>query len=298
MIGFFTSLRRTPYQSLAIFLVLFFTLFLTLALLVSLSFLNGLLNYIETRPQVTVYFQNQTSQNDIFKVRDQLMESGKVLSVKYVSKEEAFKIYKEFTKDNPLLSEMISAEILPASLEIFAQKPAYLPEVAEFLKKQGGVDEVQFQKDIFNRLLTLTAILRKVALSLFVYLLLMSTIVLSTIILFKIAMKKDEIELLKLLGASNFYIKKPFLGEAIFYGFFTAIIAFGILAGILFYFNPFLASYLRGIPQLSLNFQSFSVPVWPLNLSFLLLTFGIASFFGISIALLATVIATQKYLNK
>jgi len=53
----FTSLRRTPYQSLAGFLVLFFTLFLSLVLLISLSFVNGFLSYIETRPQVTVYFQ-------------------------------------------------------------------------------------------------------------------------------------------------------------------------------------------------------------------------------------------------
>ena len=64
------SLRRTPYQTLSAFLVLFLSLFLSIALFISLSFLYGILGYIETRPQVTVYFQTKTSETDIFKVRD------------------------------------------------------------------------------------------------------------------------------------------------------------------------------------------------------------------------------------
>src|SRR3990170_7478707 len=96
-----TSIRRTPYQSLAAFLILFFTLFLSTALFISLSFLYGLLGFVETKPQVTVYLQTNTSENAIFKVRDKLMNSGKILSIKYISKEEAYKIYQELNKDNP-----------------------------------------------------------------------------------------------------------------------------------------------------------------------------------------------------
>ena len=209
------SLRRTPYQTLSAFLVLFFSLFLSIALFISLSFLYGILGYIETRPQVTVYFQTKTSETDIFKVRDELDASGKVLSIKYISKDEAFEIYRDLNKDNPLLLEMVS-EILPPSLEIFAKKPIYLPEIAEYLKKQSGVDEVQFQKDIVDRLLTLTSILRKITLVFFSFLILMSIIVLTTTTMFKIALRKDEIELLRLLGATNAYIRKPFFLESIF----------------------------------------------------------------------------------
>src|SRR3990170_953691 len=127
----FTSIRRTPYQSLAAFLILFFTLFLSTVMFLSLSFLYGLLGYVETKPQVTVYFQTSTHEGEIFKIRDKLMNSGKVMSLKYISKEEAFKIYKQLNKDNPLLLEMVSADILPASLEIYAKKPA--PGVRDYL---------------------------------------------------------------------------------------------------------------------------------------------------------------------
>jgi len=143
-----TSIRRTPYQSLSAFLILFFTLFLSLMLFVSLTFLNSILSYLETKPQVTVYFQNKAPENQIFKVRDELMSSGKVLNIKYISKNEAFNIYKQLNKDNPLLLEMVSADILPPSLEIYAKKPIYLPEIAEYLKKR--LTDV-FKPELINR---------------------------------------------------------------------------------------------------------------------------------------------------
>src|SRR3989339_601162 len=142
-----SSIKRTPYQSLTAFLVLLLTLFLSLILFVSLSFINSGLSYLETRPQVTIYFQTKTPENDIFKVRDELSASGKVSSIKYISQKEAFNIYKDMNKDNPLLLEMVTSDILPPSLEVYAKKPSFLPEIAEFLNKQNGVDEVQYQKD-------------------------------------------------------------------------------------------------------------------------------------------------------
>lgn len=292
------SLRRTPYQTLSAFLVLFFTLFLSVALFVSLSFLYSVLGYIETRPQVTVYFQTKTTEPDIFKIRDELNQSGKVLSMKYISKDEAFNIYKQLNKDNPLLLEMVSADILPPSLEIFAKKPIYLPEIAEYLKKQPGVDEVQFQKDIVDRLLTLTSILRKITLVFFAFLILMSIVVLTTTTMFKVALKKDEIELLKLLGATNFYIKKPFLFESIFLGFSASVLSFLVLIGLLFYNSPFIGSYLRGIPILSLNLNFYQLIVWPINWIFLAVTFALSSLFGMGIAAVASLFATDKYLKE
>ena len=125
-------------NSLSIVISLFnfiFYPFLSLILFVSLTFLYSTLSYLETKPQVTVYFQKKAPENQIFKVRDELMNSGKVLNIKYTNKNDAFKIYKQDNKDDPLLLEMISADILPPSLEIYAKKPVYLPEIAEYLKK-------------------------------------------------------------------------------------------------------------------------------------------------------------------
>lgn len=292
-----TSIRRTPYQSLAAFLVLFFTLFLSSVMFISLGFFYGLLGYVETRPQVNVYFQTKISENTIFKVREDLIRSDKVASVKYISQEEALKIYKKSNKDNPLLLEMVSADILPASLEIYAKKPSYLPEIAEFLKKQPGVDEVNFQKDIVDRLLTLTTIVRRTIIIFFAFLILLSIIVLFTTTLFKIALKKEEIELMRLLGASPFYIKKPFLMEGMVFGLSASVSSFAILVLVLLYLKPFISGYLTGISTLNLSTNFFSIGVWPLNVTFLLVTLFLSFLFGVIIAIIAVLLATQKYLK-
>jgi len=297
MNGIWTSIRRTPYQSLSAFLVLFFTLFLSLMLFVSLTFLNSILSYLETKPQVTVYFQTKTPETQIFKVRDELMNSGKVLSLKYISKDEAFQIYKQLNKDNPLLLEMVSADILPPSLEIYAKKPIYLPEIAEYLKKQGDIDEVQYEKDIVDKLLILTSTIRKTALIFFSYLIVMSIIVLTTMILFKIALKEDEITLLRLIGATDFYIRKPYILESLYLGISASILSFAVFAVLALYFSTFLQSYLKGVGSLSVDLLNYQLVVWPFNYIFFGIVFASTLIFGSVIATVASYIATNKYLK-
>lgn len=291
------SIKRTPYQSLSGFLVLFFSLFLSLIILFSLSFTNSLLNYLETRPQITVYFQPKTPENNIFKIRDELSQSGKTSYIKYVNQKEAFEIYKNLNKDNPLLLEMVSADIFPPSLEIYAKKPIYLVEIAEYLKKQPDIDEVQFQKDIVDRLLSFTNILRKIGLIFFSYLILMSIIVLINTISFKIALKKDEIELLRLLGATNSYIRAPYLKETVFMGLLASFLSFLIFLGIIFYINPFLNNYLAGINELFLDLNFLKITIWPFNGIFILLIFIFVLIFGFLISIFSSYLATNKYLK-
>jgi len=204
------SIRRTPYQSLAVFSSLFLTLFLSLLLVFCLNFLYGLLGYVESRPQVTIYFQNETSEPSILKVKNELEKSGKVESVKYMSKNDAYALYKQLNKDNPLLLEMVTADILPASLEIFAKKPSYLPEIASYLNNVTGKDEVNFQKNVVDKLLSLTSVVRTMSLAFFLFLMGSTIIILMTITHFKVALKKEEIELLRLMGATAGYVRKPF----------------------------------------------------------------------------------------
>jgi len=292
-----TSLRRTPYQTFAALSVLFFTLLLSGLLFISLTFLQGLLNYVETRPRVIVYFQVKADEDQIFAVRDKIKNTNKTTEIKYVSKEEAFEIYKEFTQNDPLLLEMTSAEILPASLEIDATKPEYLPELAEMLQNQPGVDEVQYQKDIIDNLLSLTSKVRKTTVVFFGYLMFMSIIVLTTTLSFKIALKREEIGILKLLGASNMYIRRPFIGESIFLGALAAALSNIVLIGTLISMNSFLQGYFAGIPNLMISLGGMPLQVWPFNLSFAVATLAITSIFSLFITLTSSFVATNRYLK-
>lgn len=294
----FESIKRTPYQSIASFLILFFTLFLTLFFFTLTSFFSGMLDYVEAKPQVTVYFQPTVSESDIFKVRDDLTQSGKTASIKYVSREEALKVYREMNKSNPLLLEMVSSDILPASLEVYAKEPEYLNQIADYLKDKPGIDEVEFQKNIVDKLMSITDILRKVSVFIFVFLLIISFVVLMTTTAFKIALKKDEIELMQLLGASKGYIRRPYLVEGMFFGLVSGTFAFIIYYGIFFLLGGFLNNYLTGISNLEFyGLGSLGLFVWPPSISFIALSYFITIFFGLVIGLIGNFLSTSKYIE-
>ncbi len=292
-----TSIRRTPYQSFAVFSSLILTLFLSILLIFCLNFLYGLLGYVESRPQVAIYFQNQVSESDILHVKEQLLSSGKVESVKYISKNDAYNLYKQLNKDNPLLLEMVSPDILPASLEIFAKKPTYLPEIAGFLNSVVGKDEVNFQKNIVDKLLSLTLAVRIISISFFSFLMVSTIIILMTIAHFKVALKRDEIELMRLMGASPGYIRKPFLNESIFLGFVSSTVVYLVFIGIVLLINPALQSYLSGIPALFVDLYGFKLTVWPISIPYAAGLYLVIAFFGVGIAALSTFLATRKYLS-
>lgn len=291
-----TSLRRTPFQSLAVFSSLFLTLFLSLLLIFCLNFLYGLLGYVESRPQVTIYFQNEASEASILKVKNDLEKSGKVESVKYMSKNDAYSLYKQLNKDNPLLLEMVTPDILPASLEIFAKKPSYLPEIANFLNGVTGKDEVNFQKNVVDKLLSLTSILRVMSLGFFIFLMTTTIIILMTITHFKVALKKEELELLRLMGASVEYVRRPFMNQALFLGFVSSTVVYLLFAGIIFLMYPSMQGYLRGIPSLLIDLGPYQLSVWPITYIYAGGLYILLTLFGMGIAGAATYFATQKYL--
>lgn len=291
------SLRRTPYQSLAVFSSLFLTLFLSLLLIFCLNFLYGLLGYVESRPQVTIYFQSEASEGSILQVKSELEKSGKVETVKYMSKNDAYILYKELNKDNPLLLEMVTPDILPASLEIFAKKPSYLPEIANYLNTVTGKDEVNYQKNVVDKLLSLTSILRTMSLTFFIFLMGTTSIILITITHFKIALKKEEIELLRLMGASAGYVRKPFMNQSLFLGFISSTVVYSLFGVILFFLYPSMQGYLRGIQSLIVDIGPYQLTIWPISYMYAVGLYILLTTFGMGIAGFATYFATHKYLT-
>lgn len=294
----FTSIRRTPYQSLGSFLILFFTMFLSLFFFNLTSFFHGMLEYVETRPQVIIYFDANTEEQAILQLKDQLEQSPKTQSVSYVSQKEALKIYRDLNKDNPLLLEMVSAQILPASLEVYATEPKYLAEIAQRVKDIEIVDEVNYQELIVEKLVTLTTILRRISIGLLMFLILISMVVLLATTAFKIAIKRDEIEVLQLIGATKGYIRKPFLVEGMLFGWSSATFAFILFYGIFLYFQPFLGSYLSGIPRLAFfNMAHLNLYVFPPTLEYIALTYILVTFFGMMLGYIGNHLATSKYIK-
>lgn len=278
-------IRRSPYQALAALVIMVLTFFI-ISVFVLLSFgSEKILNYFETRPQITAFLKDDVSKEEIEALKDQLVNTGKVANLKYVSKEEALAIYREQNKDDPLLLELVTADILPASLEVSAVDSSSLTKLAEILKGAGAVEEVLFHEDVVATLTSWTQTIRKVGLVLVIFLVVVSLLVTSIIVGMKISIKKKEIEILQFLGASAGYIRNPFLLEGAFYGIFGALLAWGLAYLCLLYATPFLTSFLGEIPLL------------PIPFSFMLSLLGGEVLMGFFIGSLASFLAVRRYLR-
>src|SRR3989344_3828161 len=97
------NIRRTPYQALAASMVMLLT-FLTLILFLLLAIgSQKILQYYESKPQAIAFFKDNTLPSDVQAIENALLQTGKVVSLKFVSKEEALEIYKDRNRDNPAL---------------------------------------------------------------------------------------------------------------------------------------------------------------------------------------------------
>ena len=103
------NIRRSPYQALAAILIMTLTFLAVSFFVFLLAGSSTIINYFESKPQVTAFFKNEAKQADINTLGNQLKATGKVASIKFVSKEEALKIYREQNKNDPLLLDLVTA---------------------------------------------------------------------------------------------------------------------------------------------------------------------------------------------
>jgi cell division transport system permease protein len=296
---FWLRSRRTPYQTLASVFMIFVTMFVVGVFISLFAFSSAILSYFETKPQLTVFFKDEKKQEEINVLIQKIQTTGKLANYNYISKDQALAIYREQNKNDPLLLEMVTADILPSSLEISAISPKYLVEIKEIVDKEEGIDEIVFQKDIVDTLVSWTSTIKKIGFIFIIFLLMSTFAILFTTISIKIALRREEIEILNLVGATSWYIKRPFVLEGMFYGIIGSTQAFIVIILFLLYLQPFLTSFFQGIPSLTLiNFQNYQVNIWPISFSIYILLWFILLISGIFVGLLGSLFAVSRYLKK
>jgi cell division transport system permease protein len=279
------QIRRTPYQALTAIFIMMLT-FISISVFSFLVFGSSVvIKYFESKPQVTAFFKDEAKQSDIDQLESNLKQTGKISKIRFVSKQEALQIYKEQNKDDPLLLDLVTADILPASLEISTDRIDDLGTVSDALKASPYVSEVVYQKDIVSTLSKWTNAIRLIGTTIIVTLALVSIFIMMMVIGFKVSQKRDEIEIMRLLSATNWYIRTPFMLEGIFYGGIGTFLGWIVASTGLLYATPYLESFLKGIPLL---------PVSPIFLLGLLLAELIIA---IGLGIIASSLAVLRYLK-
>ena len=279
-------LRRSPFQSLIALTTMTVTFFILTTFIFVNSGLTSVLNGFETKPEITIFLKDGLDKATLENAQSEIAAIPGIRDIRYVSKEKALELYKNLNKDNPLLTEMVTASILPASFEVSAYNPKVLEVVAQtFTVKTNLVDEIVYQKDLIESLLNWTTMLRRVAIVTIIFFGVVAFFTTSVVLGLKITNRKDEISTSRLLGASLFYVKKPFLLEGIIYGLFGSIVGYLMSFSLFIYFMPKLNTFFA--PAIFVT----SDPI------FYLIWFAVELFIGFVVGLSTSFVVSKRFIK-
>lgn len=249
------NLRRTPYQSLTALLVVMTTFFMVFVFGTFLHLGDKVLHYFETRPQILVFFKTDVTDAQATAEANLLATLEQVDNVNIIGKSEAFASYKEENADEPLLLELLTPDLFPVSLSVSAKTPEGLAQIRQEIEKLEGVDTVDYRQDVVAEFLSWTNLIRNIGYAVCALFAVQFVLVIMVITGMKVSSRRRSINIMSILGASRWTIKKTFIHEGMILGFFGSLVAFGLNYGLLIYITPKLTAFLGEIQVLPLSWQ-------------------------------------------
>lgn len=178
---------------------------------------------------IQAYLVDDLSSEEITQIKEEIESVNGVLSVSYESKSDALERMKESWKDNAYLLEGLESNPLPSSLVIYLKDIYYSGEVLSEIKDLKGIEEIKSYQDIVEQLLSITEAVRKTGIVVIFVLIAISTFIIHNTIKLTVNSRHREINIMKYVGATNWFIRWPFLAEGTILG----LIGAGISAGLM-----------------------------------------------------------------
>jgi len=279
------NIKRDRWFTFASILVMSFTFFMLSSFVTSAMLSNNVLSYLETRAQVTVFFKDSASTDAIFSHKTALENNPDILEVLYTSREDALQKYIGEHKDEPLLLESLSKDIFPASLDIKAVNVSNLSGISDYFSKVDEVEEVVYYEDAINSFRKFANFIRIGGIGLVILLSFTSIVVVMLTLGSSIYVKNEEIGVMRLVGANNWYIRAPFFVQGFLYSLFASLISEAVFITVIVFFKQDINLIFKGIPILNLGFL------------YLVSVFVFQVLFGLIVSLVAGYIAIRKYLK-
>ncbi|MFH1968387.1 MAG: permease-like cell division protein FtsX [bacterium] len=289
------SFSRNKGISIATIFVLVVAIMVATGLFFFQGIAGHLTDEIRDKTDITAYFEEDTSEQDILVVKDEITKiSPNVKNIEYVSKEQALAYFNERHQDNQVLQRAL-AEVgenpfLP-SLNITTNgDPVQFEEISNVLQTSAFsklINKVDFlqKKDTIEKIYSLTSNINKFGIFLGVVLIILSMLVVFNTIKLAIDSSKDEISTMKIVGASDWFIRGPFIIEGIIYGVIAFLICILLSALSAFLLSGKISVILPGFNML----DYFLANLW----IFILIQLA----FGIGVGVISSLIVVKKYLE-
>ncbi|HPM08654.1 MAG TPA: permease-like cell division protein FtsX [Candidatus Pacearchaeota archaeon] len=282
-----------------------FVLMVGLTLLTSAFFIDGLYNFLHESVQqkvgISVYFKLETSTDDILKLQQELKQRGDIKDVIYISKEEALQKFKDkHSYDDSILKtlEIIEGNPLPSSIRVIAkQDDSLIPgtanpydEIAKFLKQDKYspiIDQMSYYEteSIIKSLINLTRDIKFMGLIVAIFFVLIVILMVFSTVRLTVRSFKEEIGVMKLVGASNWFVRGPFMVVGFVCGILAVLFSLILIGCVTYFSTPKIMAISSGFNP----FMYFGNNFWKI--------FFMQLFAGVGIAIFANALAVKRYLK-
>jgi cell division transport system permease protein len=248
---------------------------------------------LQEKIDISVYFKSNVSEDTILNIKKSLEGLGEVKEVTYVSRDQAledFKIRHASEETVTQTLEELDQNPLLASLNIKAKDPHQYGTIADYLDGADLKDEVEKvtyaqNQIVIGRLVSLIDTMKKGGIILTIFLAFLAVVVTFTTIRLAIFSSSDQIGIMRLVGASNSFIRGPYIVEGVLYGTIAALISFFLFIPLINFASPYISGFIQEI-----NLQTY------FNAEFVTLFFY-QFIFCIGLGILSSMIAIRRYLH-
>ena len=228
--GGYQSLVRNGWLSTATIMIMALVLFVLGMLMFLGAFANTAIHAFESKIDISVYFTPEAEEENIFAVKREVQSIPMVAEVAYISKEQAFAEFRDKHKNNAFIAgalEELGENPLVASLNIKAGDPTQYAAISEFLVKKNYsiIDKINYfeNQEVIKRFTSLAGSARGAGALIAFVLAFIAILVAFNTVRLAIYTMREEIGIMRLVGASQWFIRGPFLITGIFYGVISAV---------------------------------------------------------------------------
>ena len=285
---------RNGWVSLATVLVMVLALFVLGALFFSNVLLTSALSRLEEKVDISVYFKTSAPEEDILALKSALGKLQEVKAVEYVSSGQALAAFQERHAENALITqalEELGENPLGASLNVKAKDPRQYEAISRFLEAESFeniVDKINYRQNqvVIEKLTGILKASRALGLGITLALSAIAILVAFNTIRLAIYTSKDEISIMRLVGASTARVRSPFLVEGVIHGAIASVLTMLAFWPLAAWLGPKADRFFGGPNLLNYYLSNF------LAIFLMLLTAGVV------LGVISSLIATRRYLKE
>ena len=249
---------------------------------------------IQDKIDISVYFKTNTGEDQILEIKQSLETLSEVKEVEYISRDTALAAFKEAHANDPVISQGINelgSNPLEASLNIKANQPDQYAAINDYLHAPNILSlidgEPSYHKNqvVIDRLTSIVNNITRGGLALTIFLAIIAGLVVFNTIRLAIYSNREEIGVMRVVGASNSFVRGPSMIEGMLSGFLAAVFSLALMAPVVYFASPHLESFIPGLNLFAYFYT---------NLAWLFL-YQLA--FGVGIGVVSSFIAVRRYLK-